>query len=271
MASLSPRGGVSMPSSSRSRSWSRPGCFALPFALAARAFAPSRPDRITDGTTKTVQVLRTAVGIAATVWLLYAYPLRDSATDFAKEQAAQTFIGAGVLLVTVPVALGVFIAAARPPVRSVYVRRLAGPAKGFLAIFASVLTLWGLLQDSAGARLAQHLGMWQILFLPLALGAVLFAVPYGLTAVVLCVHYVFRTADVHEVLPALISPVLVWALFALQVADPSPIDAPTAVRSLFLFVPPVSVSVLSLWELRRLRRRFGITVRGALHSGASRP
>ncbi|MFF8992553.1 hypothetical protein ACF09H_21960 [Streptomyces sp. NPDC014983] len=170
-----------------------------------------------------------------------------------------------------PVALGVFVAAARPPVRFVYLRRLAGPAKGFLAIFASVLVLWGLLQDSAGARMAQQMGMWQILFLPLALGAVLFAVPYGLTAVFLCVHYVFRTADVHEVLPALLSPVLVWSLFAFQVADPSPVDAPAAVRTLFLFGPPVSVTALSLWELHRLRRRFGITVRRALRGGAGGP
>ncbi|MYZ36680.1 MULTISPECIES: hypothetical protein [unclassified Streptomyces] len=256
---------------SSSRGGSRPGCLALPFALAARAFTPSRPGRVTDGTTETVQVLRTAVGIAATVWLLYAYPLRESAADFAKDQAAQTFIGAGVLLIAVPVALGIFVAAARPPARSLYMRRLAGPAKGFLALFAAVLVLWGLLQDSAGARLALQLGMWQIVFLPLALGAVLFAVPYGLTAVVLCVHYVFRAADVHEVLPALLSPVLVWALFAFQVADPSPLEAPAVVRMVFLFGPPASVTALSLWELRWLRRRFGITVRRALHGGAGGP
>ncbi|MFJ3182556.1 hypothetical protein ACIPJN_29775 [Streptomyces sp. NPDC086796] len=235
--------------------------------MAARAFTPSRPDRVADGTTETIQVLRTAVGIAATIWLLYAYPLRHSAADFAKDQAEQVFIGAGVLLIAAPVALGIFVAAARPPARSVYVRRLAGPAKGFLALFMSVLVLWGLLQNSAGASMAQQLGMWQIVFLPLALGAVLFAVPYGLTAVVLCVHYVFRAADVHEVLPALLSPVLVWALFAFQLAGSSPVDAPATVRALFLFGPPVSVSALSLWELRRLRRRFGITVRTALRGG----
>ncbi|WP_217231362.1 hypothetical protein [Streptomyces anulatus] len=249
----------------------RPGWLALPFTLAVRAFAPSRPGRVTDGTTTAIQVLRTAVGIAATVWLLCAYPLRQSAADIAKDQAAEAFIGAGVLLITAPVALGIFVAAARPPARSVYIRRLAGPAKGFFALFMSVLVLWGLLQDSAGARMAQELGMWKIVFLPLALGAVLFAVPYGLTAVVLCVHYVFRTADVHEVLPALLSPVLVWVLFAFQVTDPSAVDAPTAVRALFLFGPPVSVSVLSLLELRRLRRRFGITVRTALRGGPGGP
>ncbi|WP_432156213.1 hypothetical protein [Streptomyces sp. bgisy153] len=242
----------------------RAGCLTLPFALAARTFTPSRPDRVTDATIETLQALRTGVGVAATVWLLYAYPLRESATDFAKDQAAQTFIGAGVLLIAVPMALGVFVAAARPPARSVYVRRLAGPGKGFLGLFVSFLVLWALLQDSAGARVAQQLGVWQIVFLPLALGAVVFAVPYGLTAVVLCVHYVFRTADVHEILPALLSPVLVWALFAFQVADPSPVDAPAAVRALFLFGPPLSVTALSLWELRRLRRKFGLTVRSAL-------
>ncbi|MEO3976954.1 hypothetical protein AAFN69_24205 [Streptomyces sp. CAU 1734] len=174
-------------------------------------------------------------------------------------------------MIVAPVALGIFVAAARPPARSVYLRRLAGPARGFLALSVSVLVLWALLQDSAGARIAQQLGLWQIVFLPLALGAVLFAVPYGLTAVVLCVHHVFRAADVHEVLPALLSPVLVWTLFAFQLAEPSPVNAPATVRTLFLFGPPVSVSALSLWELRRLRRRFGITVRTALRGGPGSP
>lgn len=243
----------------------RPGCLAMPFTLAARAFRPTRTDRSTDAAIETAQAIRTATGIAATGWLVYSYPLRQPVADLAKDQAAQTFISTGVLLVAVPVGLLVFVAAARPPARALYLRRMAGPMKGFLALFVSVLTLWGLLQDSGGTRIAQQLGAWQILFLPLALATVLFAVPYGLTAVVLCVHYVFRTADVHEVLPALISPVLVWALFAFQLLDSSPVDAPAGVRILFLFGPPLSVTALSLWELRRLRVRFGITVRGALH------
>lgn len=243
----------------------RPGCLTLPFALAVRAFRPSRTDRVTDGAIETAQVLRTAIGVAVTAWLIYAYPLRDPVADIVKEQAAQTFISTGVLLVAVPVALLVFVAAARPPVRSVYLRRLAGPGKGFLALFVSGLVLWGLLQDSGGARIAQRLGAWEVVFLPLALAAVLFAVPYGLTAVVLCVHYVFRTADVHEVLPALISPVLVWVLFGFQWFESTPVEAPAAVRALVLFGPPMSVVALSLWELRRLRVHFGLTVRSALH------
>ncbi|MGW3657469.1 hypothetical protein ACWD6R_18015 [Streptomyces sp. NPDC005151] len=56
----------------------------------------------------------------------------------------------------------------------------------------------------------------------------------------------------------------VWAMFVFQLFDSAPVAAPVRVRGLFLVGPPLSVTLLSLWELRRLRTHFGLTVRGAL-------
>ncbi|MFI8362079.1 hypothetical protein ACIGD1_18140 [Streptomyces sp. NPDC085612] len=47
----------------------------------------------------------------------------------------------------------------------------------------------------------------------------LFLVPFVLTSSVLCVHHAFRTADIHEVLPPLLSPVVVVAMSVLQAID----------------------------------------------------
>ncbi|WP_329020724.1 hypothetical protein [Streptomyces sp. NBC_01601] len=245
----------------------RPGFLAAPFVLAARVFRPSRPDRITDAAIEAAALARTVIGIGATVWMIYTYPMKESFSSFAKDQFTQTLISAGVLIVAVPLILTVFVAATRPPVRREYLCRLSSPMAGFAALFTSVLVLFLLLQNSGGARLAPAFGPFQIVFLLLALAAVLFAVPFALTAAVLCVHYVFRTADVHEVLPPLISSLLVWALFGFQLFDSSPVAAPQAIQLLFLFGPALSVTALSWWELRRLRTHFDVTLRGALHRG----
>ncbi|MFI1312436.1 hypothetical protein ACH4TS_20180 [Streptomyces albidoflavus] len=245
----------------------RPRLLTLPFTLASRVFRPARPGRLTDGAIETAQMARTVIGIAATLWMIYAYPLQQSMSSFAQDKLAETLISAGLLTVAGPLVLVAFVAAARPPGRAVYVRRLSGPVTGFGALFVTVLVLFLLLQNSGGARLAPELGPFRFVFLLVALAAVLFAVPFGLASAFLCVHYVFRTGDVHEVLPPLLSPLLVWVMFGFQFAGRSPVDAPQTVQYLFLFGPPLSVTLLSAWELRRLRTRFGVTVRGALHRG----
>ncbi|MET9779208.1 hypothetical protein ABZ023_34030 [Streptomyces sp. NPDC006367] len=245
----------------------RPRLLTLPFTLASRAFRPTRPGRLTDRAIETAQMMRTVIGVAATIWMVYAYPLQQSVSSFAQDKLTEALISTGVLIVVGPLSLVVFVAAARPPGRAVYVRRLSGPVTGFSALLATVLLLFLLLQNSGGARLAPQLGPFRFVFLLVDLAAVLFAVPFGLASAFLCVHYVFRTGDVHEVLPPLLSPLLVWVMFGFQLADGSPVAAPQAVQYLFLFGPPLSVTLLSAWELRRLRTQFGVTVRGALHRG----
>ncbi|WP_371578463.1 hypothetical protein [Streptomyces sp. NBC_01314] len=67
----------------------------------------------------------------------------------------------------------------------------------------------------------------------------------------------FRTADVHELLPVLLSPLLVWWPFALSFSDTPDMAAPPAVIYTFLLGGPLTVTALSLWEIRRLRVRHG--------------
>ncbi|MFE1951603.1 hypothetical protein ACFW9D_14155 [Streptomyces sp. NPDC059524] len=251
------------------RSGRRPGCLAAPFVLAGRVFRPARPDRVTDGAIESAQIARTAIGIVATLWLVYAYPMRQSVGSFAMDKFAETLLSTGVLVVAGPLALAVFVAAARPPLRGVYLRRLSGPLRGFAALLAAVLALALPSLTNGGVALD---GPLYYVFLIAGLPLVLFALPFALTACVLCVHHAFRTADVHEVLPPLLSPLLVWAMFGVQVLDDAPVAAPLPVRILFLAGPPLSVTALSWWELRRLRTHFGITLRGALNrQGPARP
>ncbi|MFE7313450.1 hypothetical protein ACFU7T_10120 [Streptomyces sp. NPDC057555] len=235
--------------------------------LASRVFRPSRPDRVVDSGIERAQTARTVIGTLATLWLIYAYPLQGSATDLAKNKFGEIFTNTGILLVAGPLALAGFVLAARPPVRRLYGRRLIAPVTGFCALFGCPALLWFLFRYviGGGATAAQRFGLLEIVVLPLGLGAALFALFFAVSAAVLSVHYVFRTADVHEVLPPLISPVLVWVMCGFQLVDTPDVAAPTAVRLLFLISPPVSVTALSAWELRRLRTHFGISIRRALN------
>ncbi|MEV4196390.1 hypothetical protein [Streptomyces toxytricini] len=80
----------------------------------------------------------------------------------------------------------------------------------------------------------------------------------------LCVHHAFRTADVHEVLPPLLSPVVVLVMSVLHAFD-GPAGQRPAGR--LVRVPRGRAALgtaLSAWELRRLRTRYGTTLRRAL-------
>ncbi|MCX5193892.1 hypothetical protein OOK31_08285 [Streptomyces sp. NBC_00249] len=224
----------------------------VPLALAARIHRPVRPDRLVDPAIERAQIARTSIGVLATLWLVYAYPLRESAGAVVEGKIVEMVMSAGMLLVLGPIALTGFVLSARRPGPAFYRARLRGPLTALGALFGTALLLWASVQFGP-----ELLG-------PAAGLVTLVLLPFAIASAVLCVHHTFRTADVHEVLPPLISPVLVWSMCAVQLFDAPPVTAPPVVRLLFLAGPPLSVTALSMWELRRLRVRYGITVRVAL-------
>ncbi|MFD3871594.1 hypothetical protein [Streptomyces sp. NPDC058623] len=244
----------------------RSGCVGflmLPFVFAARVQRPARHGRLIDPQIEAAKVARTVIGLVATGWLLYSYPLSRSAGSVLQDKLIEFFLSAGVLLVLVPIALAAFVLGARRPGPAFYRARLRGPLSALGALFGTVLLL--LLAGPAGTLMTADFMGAAGFVLSIVFGAVyLFALPFGLASVMYGVHHTFRTADVHEVLPPLISPALVWAMCAVQVFDAPPVHAPLAVRLLFLIGPPLSVTALSVWELRRLRVQYGLTLRSAL-------
>ncbi|GHF70165.1 hypothetical protein GCM10010218_59380 [Streptomyces mashuensis] len=240
------------------------GCLAAPFLLALRAFRPSRPDRVGDEAIAAAQVGRTVIGLAATAWLLFAYPMRESKGRFLNDKLVEVVYSAGVMCLVGPLALLAFTLAARPAVRPLYVARLLHPMLAFVTLAAVGGGWWFLihhgLEDAVGASGMAGFAL-RMFAGPLL---TLLAIPLFLFCALMCVHHTFRTADVHEVLPPLVSPVLVWTMTVFEVLDDAPVSAPLWIRLLFLAGPPLSVTALSYWELHRLRTRYGITLRGAL-------
>ncbi|MCX4776107.1 hypothetical protein [Streptomyces sp. NBC_01264] len=208
---------------------------------------------------------RTCIGLGATVWLFYAYTLRQEAKGVLNDKLVEMLIASAVLMVVGPLVVGAFVFSARPPLRSRYRRRLPGPLTAFGVLFGAAALLAFSFQNNLNGPFIAGAGVVAGSLLSLLTGmASLFLLPFVLASSVLSVHHSFRTADVHEVLPPLLSPVVVTVMSVLQAIDGPPVNAPQSVWLLFLAGAPLSVAALSFWELSRLRTRYGITLRGAL-------
>ncbi|WP_137991302.1 hypothetical protein [Streptomyces vilmorinianum] len=248
----------------------------------------SRPDRIDDPVIARMQSVRTALGLLATVWLLFAYPLRVRRQSFVLGKLEELLIGCGIVLVAAVVGVGVFIVLAREPLGRTYAGRIGGPlcALGAIPLGAGVVWLmaaalggdivslgdvgphdftFGLFGTTVGTMITGLVIGLLFVLAALACAAVLVAaVCFTLAAAVKGMNSCFRTGDVHELLPALLSPLLVWSLYGLQLFDGADVAAPPVVIHTFSLGGPLSVTLLSLWEVRRLRIRHGVTLRSAL-------
>lgn len=259
-----------------------------PVTLALSLTSPARPGRVEDPVIGRMQFLRTALGLGATLWLVFAYPLSTGREDFVLGKLEDLLLGCAIVLAAGIVGIAVFILGARSPLGRLYLSRLIWPLRALGAIALGVGMAWLMLAFLSGdIPVGQWLAGNDITFglfgktggtiisglvfaLILIVGGVACAVGlvaalcFTLFATVTGLNSCFRTADVHELLPALISPLLVWSLAVLQFFDDADVAAPAAVLTAFLFGGPVSVTALSVWEVRRLRSRYGITLRSAL-------
>ncbi|MFI1508274.1 hypothetical protein [Streptomyces sp. NPDC020597] len=235
-----------------------------PIAVGRTVFRPSRPGRIDDPAVTRMQRIRTAVGLAALVWVMISYKLVASVGDFADDRVDQTWNDVLVLAVTLPLVVGALIGAARPPARRELLRRAAKPFGSIVAIIAAVAlfpaaVLTGLLDGRFATGPATT-----VITVVVALFLILWVLPFVVYGVGMSLVHVFRTADIHETVPPLLAMVLVWESTVIDVFTGAYEGVPGPVRILLLLGAPLSVSAVALWELRRLRVGYGLTVRAAL-------
>lgn len=237
--------------------------FARVFQAALMVFQPKRADRIVDETITALQVARSLVGTVAVIWVTIAY--WGSADDPLRAKFEELILAATILVFAVPVILFVFILAAEGTHRGLYLSRIAGPLTA-VGTLAGVYYLAFVVSPAIGRTAVEDFDI-----VPMLLTMLVLLPSYGVAALFLiigtafAVVTVFRLADVHETLPPLVSPFLVWTLFVIQLADPPMSGIPVLLRVLFLVGPPLSVTALSYAELRQLRLHHGVTLRTALN------
>ncbi|MFF4646222.1 hypothetical protein [Streptomyces sp. NPDC001389] len=234
-----------------------------PLYAAQRAFRPSRSGIVDDPRVRRLQMWRTVLGLAAWVGLTLTYKAVVSVGDVkavADERLDQSWSSVLVLVCTFPVVVGAFVAAARGGLRRVYLRRAVRPLGAVLAVMASMGT-------SALAMAPELAGLRDAVGTPgkIAIGVLfVWAVCFALYGIGLSLVHVFRTADIHEVVPPVLAGILVWEMALLDVVTGAYSQVPAGVRAAFVLGAPVTVTALSWWEMRRLRLRHGLTVRAAL-------
>ncbi|MCX4985732.1 hypothetical protein [Streptomyces sp. NBC_00572] len=234
-----------------------------PLYAAQRTFRPSRPEIVNDREVRKLQLWRTGLGLVAWVGLMLTYKAIVTADDVqgvASERLDQSWSSVLVLVCTFPVVVGAFVAAARDGLRRVYLRRALRPIGSVLAIMVSMGT-------SALAMAPELAGLRDAVGLPgriLIVVLFLWSIGFALYGIGLSLVHVFRTADIHEVLPPILAGVLVWEMALLDVITGAYGQVPTGARVVFILGAPVTVTALSCWELYRLRRHHGLTLRTAL-------
>ncbi|MFE7617200.1 hypothetical protein [Streptomyces sp. NPDC057496] len=242
-----------------------------PIMAGRQVCRPSRPDRVDDPTVRRIQILRMVVGLAAMVWILVAYRIASDTKSVAMQRLDQVADSAALLAATFPVVVGVFVVASRPHNRRLYLRRALKPVGALLALGGTllyfVLLTDGTLTGGPFGQMPEHptgsdyLYLLYQFFLVIVMLWGLVFVPYGAA---LSVTHVFRTADIHEVLPPIIATVLVWELAIVDLVSDTYDGAPLPVQLAAVLGGPLSVTAVGLWELRRLRTRHGLTLRRAL-------
>ncbi|MFE2932846.1 hypothetical protein [Streptomyces sp. NPDC059278] len=242
-----------------------------PIAAGRRVCKPSRPDRVDDPTVQRIQVLRMVVGLAVMVWILVSYRITSDAKSLAYQRFDQILTSATLLAATLPVAVGAFVIASRPHHRRLYLRRALKPLGALLALAGTILYFvlitsgaltggpFGQMPEKPTTADYAHL-MYELFLILVMLWGFVFVV-YGAG---LALVHVFRTADIHEVMPPVIAIVLVWELAVSDLFSHAYDGVPVLVRGAAVFGGPLSVTAVSLWELRRLRTRHGLTLRRAL-------
>ncbi|MEU5636405.1 hypothetical protein ACH47C_18820 [Streptomyces rishiriensis] len=242
------------------RLWNAAG----PVAAGRKVFRPSRPGRVDDPAVARMQRIRTLVGLAAVAWVTFSYKLAASVEDLADDRLDQSWNAVLVLSVTFPVVVGVLIGMARPPARRELLRRARKPFGSILALIGGVAlfpaaVLSGLLDGRlATGPVTVAVTVVVVLFM------LVWVLPFVAYGIGMSLTHVFRTADIHETVPPLLALVLVWEMALVDVLTGAYEGVPGPPRVALVLGAPFSVTAVALWELRRLRVGYGLTVRGAL-------
>jgi len=232
--------------------------------VATRLFVQEGDGRIEDRTVDRVQLARTVLGAAATIALILAYNVDQNRwKDAAEGGAAQLLIAPFVLIIAAPLVIIGFIYYAPPHLRPHLRSRLRVPLKAVgwyvltLVVIGGTLALTALTVNERDGK-----DWWEYVLAVAALIVIVWGFPFFFMASLYSARSAFNSAQVHPMLPPVLTLALVWVFAALNLIGDGMPGGPPIVQFCSALGGPLSVTAVSLWELRRMRTRFGVTVRG---------
>ncbi|MFI6102575.1 hypothetical protein [Streptomyces sp. NPDC051310] len=227
-----------------------------------RVFPVDRARRLLDPDLVLLQKVRAGLALAASFAILAVWGTSEDWADAQDQFTLRLMTTPWLLLLTAPLVLAVLFRFAPPAARPGMWSRLR-PARravlcyfgAFTAVPALLLAMFALYREFPGSV---PVGLLVVALLAPVLWLVFFVVLSSPTAV----RTAFHTTQVHAALPALLTGVLVWEFAALNLAIAELPPGPPLVQVGALLGGPASVTALAWWEIRRLRTRFGVSLRG---------
>ncbi|MET9609903.1 hypothetical protein ABZZ17_33365 [Streptomyces sp. NPDC006512] len=234
--------------------------------LVRRYMEPDGASVLDDPYVRTLQAVRFWGGLATA--LLVKVPIAANENKYLAVWALDGLLKVALtpvlLLVSVPLVVGLFIGAARPGHRGPMRAKLRGPLTavgallGHVVLVAAGVVLIVLVPQTVGSWSA-----WSFVFMAAAIvvgiGLAARGVAFIWFAVPAVSRHMFRTVEVHQALPALLTVVLAWE-FVIQSVFYSvgswPADAWTLPVG-----GAVATTAVAAFELFRLHTRHGITLR----------
>ncbi|WP_233521890.1 hypothetical protein [Streptomyces triticagri] len=232
--------------------------------VATRLFAQEGDGRIVDRTVDRVQGIRTVLGAAATVFLILAYNVDPNRwEDAALGGAAQLIIAPVVLIIAAPLVIIGFIRYAPPHVRPQLRSRLRAPLKAVGWYVLTLVVIGGILVATAQTVNADDgKSLWEYALVIASLVVIVWGFPFFFLASLYSARTAFNSAQVHPMLPPVLTMTLVWVFAAFSViGDGGMPPGPPLVQFCSVLGGPLSVTAVSLWELRRMKTRFGVVLR----------
>jgi hypothetical protein len=231
-----------------------------PLLAAQAVFRPSRPDLIVDSRVRRLQVARAWAGIVVTLAVAVVYKA-TAPEELASERFNDAWINVLILTCVLPLVMGAFILAARPPNRGTFARRIRYPLIAVGAMFCSMFTfVIAVAPEFGGLREA----VGPVVLIPGGVVLFLWMAPFAVYGIILSLTNVFRTADIHEVVPPLVSVSASWVMALVNLLTNAYEGVPVTLAMMLLLGAPLTVSALAYYELRRLRHLHGITLRNTL-------
>ncbi|MFJ8630789.1 hypothetical protein [Streptomyces sp. NPDC093568] len=230
---------------------------------ATRLFAQEGEGRIEDRTVDRVQVARTVLGAFATIALVLAYNVDPNRwEDAAWSGAAQLIVAPFVLMIAAPLVIIGFIYYAPPHLRPHLRSRLRAPLKAVgwyvltLVVIGGVLVPTALTVDANDGK-----DWWEYALAVASLIVIVWGFPFFFMASLYSARSAFNSAQVHPMLPPILTVALVWVFAAFNAIGDGMPSGPPIVQLCSTLGGPLTVTAVSLWELRRMRTRFGVTLR----------
>ncbi len=231
--------------------------------VATRLFVQEGDGRIEDRTVDRVQTARTVLGAAATIALILAYNVDPNRwKEAAAGGAAQLILAPFVLMLAAPLVVIGFIYYAPPHLRPHLRSRLRIPLKAVGWYVLTLVVIGGVLVPTALTVNADDgKSWWEYVLAVASLIVIVWGFPFFFMASLYSARSAFNSAQVHPMLPPVLTMTLVWVFAAFSLIGEGMPAGPPSVQLCSTLGGPLSVTAVSLWELRRMKTRFGVTLR----------